>query len=196
MRDNGNWNMGRKLHSYSYHGLFRKMRNSVLIFLRIPSWVFSCAQNCKFHKVSQSVQSLSHVQLFAWTAAHQASLSFTISWSLPKLMSIESVIPSNHLILCHPLLPCLQSFPASGSFLLSWLFVSGGQSIEASASASVFPMIIQGWFPLGLIGLISLPSKGLSSLLQHHTLKASILWCSTFFLVQLSHPYWKNHSFD
>ena len=105
---------------------------------------------------------------------------------------------------CHPttwssVIPfssCLLSFPTSGSFPMSCLFESHGQNIEASASASVFPMIIQGWFPLGLIGLISLPSKGLSSLLQHHTLKASILWCSTFFLVQLSHPYWKNHSFD
>ena len=78
-----------------------------------------------------------------WTAARQASLSFTISWSLHKLISIESVIPSNHLILCHPLLLCPQSFSASGSFLMSQLFPSGGQSIGASASASVLPMNIQ-----------------------------------------------------
>ena len=80
------------------------------------------------------VQSFSHVWLFAtpWTAALQASLSFTISWNLLKLMSIELVMPSNHLGLCHP----LQSFPASGSFLMSRLFTSGGRSIGTSASAS------------------------------------------------------------
>ena len=91
------------------------------------------------------VQLLSHVQLFAtpWTTACQASLSFTISWSLLKLMSIESVMSSNHLILCCPLSYCLQSFPALGSFQMSQLFASGGQSIGASASASVFPIIIQ-----------------------------------------------------
>ena len=76
------------------------------------------------------VQLLSHVQLFVipWTAALQAFLSFTISQSLLKFMSIESVMPSNHLILCHPF-SCLQSFPASGSFPMSWLFTSGGQTI-------------------------------------------------------------------
>ena len=104
-----------------------------------------------------SVQSLSHVPLFAtpWTAARQASLSITNSQSLLKLKSIESVMPSSHLILCHPLPSCLQSFPASGSFPMSQ-FASGGQSIRvsASASASVLPMNIQGWFPLGLTGLI------------------------------------------
>ena len=106
-------------------------------------------------------QSPSCVQFFMtpWTAAHQASLSFTISQSLPKLMSIELVMPSNHLILCCPLLllPSIAlthiiptSFPASGSFPMSQLFLSGGQSIGASASASVLLMNIQGRFPLGL----------------------------------------------
>ena len=84
---------------------------------------------------------------------------------------------------------CLQSFPASRSFPVSWLFTSGGQSIGASASASVLPVNIQGWFPLGLSGLISLQSKGLSSLLQHHNSKASIIQHSAFFRVQLSNPY-------
>ena len=70
-------------------------------------------------------------------------------------------IPSNHLILCHPFSSCLQSLPASGSFPLSSLFASGGQSIGASASTSVLPVNIQGWFPLGLTGLVSLLSKGL-----------------------------------
>ena len=101
-------------------------------------------------------------------------------------MSIESVMPSNHSVLCHPLLLCLQSFPASGSFPMSQLFESGSQSSGASALASVFPMSVHGWFPLGLTRL----SQGtLKSLLQHHSLKASILWHSAFFMVQLSHPY-------
>ena len=91
------------------------------------------------------VHLLSHVQLFAtpWTAAQQTSLSFTISWSLLKLMPIESVMPSNRLILCRLLLLLLSTFPALGSFLVSQFFPSGGQSIGVSASASVLPMNIQ-----------------------------------------------------
>ena len=85
---------------------------------------------------------------------------------------------------CHPTISssasvfsfCLQSSPTSGSFPMSWLFASGGRSIGASASVSVLPVNIQGWFPLGWTGWISLQSKGLSSLLQHHNSKASILW--------------------
>ena len=83
---------------------------------------------------------------------------------------------------------CLQSFPASWSFPISWLFASGSQSI--GTSASVLPMNIQDWFHLGLTGLISLMSKGLlKSRLQHHNVKPSILWHLAFFVVQLSHPY-------
>ena len=91
------------------------------------------------------VQSLSRVRVFAtpWTAARQTSLSITNPWSLPKLMSIESVMPSNHLILGLPFSSCLQSFPASGSFQMSRLFTSGGQSIGVSASTSVLPMNTQ-----------------------------------------------------
>ena len=113
------------------------------------------------HIYTLVVQLLSHVQLFSTprTAISLASLSFTISWSLLKLMSIESVMPSNLLILCLPF-SCPQSFPASGSFPVSQLFVSGGQSFGASTSASVPLMNIQDWFPLGLTGLILL-SKGL-----------------------------------
>ena len=119
------------------------------------------------------VQSLSHVWLFEipWTAARQVSLSFTISWSLLKLMSIESVIPSNHLSLCCPLLFLPSTFLGIRDFPVSWLFASGGQSIRASASASVFPMKIQGWFPLGLTGLISLQSKGLSRVFSNTTVQ-------------------------
>ena len=101
-----------------------------------------------------SVQLLSSVWLFAtpWTAAHQASLSITNSRSWLKLMSIESVMPSNYLILCCPLLILPSIF---GSFPMCQFFTIGGQSIRDSASASVFPMNIQDWFPLQLIGLIS-----------------------------------------
>ena len=102
---------------------------------------------------SQSVQSLSHVRLFEtpWTAAHQASLSISNSQSLLKLMSIELVMPSNHLILCQPLLLLPSIFPSIRVFSSA----SGGQSNGASTSASVLPMNIQGWFPLGLTGVIS-----------------------------------------
>ena len=92
-----------------------------------------------------SVQSLSHVRLFAipWTAACQASLSITNSWSLPKLMSTESVMPSNQLILCHPLFLPLSIFPSIRVFSNSQFFASGGKSIGVSASASILPMNIQ-----------------------------------------------------
>ena len=124
---------------------------------------------------------------------------FHISQSFLKLMSMVSVMPFNSLILCHSLLLLLQSFPASGSFLMSRHFTSGSQSIGASVSKSVLPVYIQDWFPLGWTGWISLLSKGLSkSLLQHHRSKASILLHSAFFTVQLTsiYDYWKNHSFD
>ena len=114
------------------------------------------------------VQLLSCAQLFAtpWTAARQASQSFIISQSLLKLMSIESVIPSNYLILYCPLI-----LSSSGSFLMSQLFASGGQSIGASASASALPMNIRDWFLLGLTGLISLQSKGLSRVFSNTTVQ-------------------------
>ena len=127
----------------------------------------------------------------------QAFLSITNSWSPPKPMSIESVMPSNHLI---PFSSFPQSFPASGSFHMSQLFTSGGQSIGVSASTSVLPMNTQDWSPLEWTGWVSLQSKGLSrvpwvsertlkSLLQHHSSKASILQRSAFFTAQLSHLY-------
>ena len=97
-----------------------------------------------------------------------------------------------HLTISSPVIPFrLESFPASGSFPMSCFFWSGDQSIGVSASASILPMNIQDWFSLGLTGWISLQSKGLSSL-QHHSSKASILWHSAFFIVQLSHPYMTN----
>ena len=139
---------------------------------------------------TSSVQSLSHVWLFTTprTEAHQASLSITSSQCLLRLTSIESVMPSNRLILCHAFSFHLQSFPASGSFQMSQFFASGGPSIGVSASASVLPMNIQDWsfrmdwFNLAVWGT-------LRSLFQHHSSKASFLQRSAFFTVQLSHPY-------
>ena len=118
-----------------------------------------------------SVQSHSCVQLFAtpWTAASQASLSITNSQSLLKLMSIQSVMTSNHFILSS--FSCFQSFPASGSFQMSQFFTWGSQSIGVSASASVLPMNIQDWFPLGWTAWISLQSKGLSRVFSNTTVQ-------------------------
>ena len=140
-----------------------------------------------------SVQLLSRVWLFAtpWTAARQASLTITNSWSLLKLMSIASVIPSNHLILCRPLLLPPSIFPSIRVFSNE---SSGGQSIGVSTSASVLPMNIQDWFPLGCTGWISLQSKGLSNIFSNTTVQKH-----QFFSAQLSNPYrttGKNHSFD
>ena len=102
----------------------------------------------------------------------------SISWCHQTIKS--SVIPFSS---------CLLSFLASGSFQMSQFFTSGGQSIGVSASKSVLPMNIQDQFPLGLTGWLSLQSKGLKNFFQHHSSKASILQCSAFFIVQLSHPY-------
>ena len=120
-----------------------------------------------------SVQLLSRVLLFVtpWTAAHQASLSITNSRSLLKLMSIESVMPSNHLILCHHLLLPLLILPSIRVFSNELLFASSGQSIGVSASASILPMNIQDWFSLGLTGWISLQSKGFSRVFSNTTVQ-------------------------
>ena len=128
-----------------------------------------------------SVQSLSTVQLFVtpWTAAHQASLSIINSWSPPKPMSIESVLPSNHFILCHPLLHLPSIFPSIRVF--SNESASGGQSIGVSASISVLPVNTQEWSPLGWTGWISLQSKGLSRVFSNTTVQKH-----QFFDAQLS----------
>ena len=134
----------------------------------------------------------------AWTAACQASLSITISLSLLKLMSIESVMPSKHLILCCPLLLLPSIFPNIRVFLVSQLFTSGSQNIGASASASVLPMNIQGWFPFGLTGSISLLSKGLSGVFSNTTVPKCQFFDTQPYGPTLTsiHDYWKNHSFD
>ena len=140
---------------------------------------FSCSV------VSNSLQphGLQHARLLCPSPTPRAcSNSCPSSWCHPTI----SVVPFSS---------CLQSFPASGSFPISQLFTSDGQSIGVSATASVLPLNIQDWFPLGLTGLISLFScleslQGtLKSLRQHRSLKASILLHSAFFIVQLSHPY-------
>ena len=139
-----------------------------------------------------SVQLLSHVQLFAtpWTAACQASLSITNSWSLLKLMSIESVMASNHLILSHPLLlppsifPSIRVFFQMSAFHIRWpKYWSFSFNISPSNEYS-------GLISFSMVWLDLLAVQGiLKSLLQHHSSKASILQCSAFFIVQLSHPY-------
>ena len=142
-------------------------------------FVCMCVERLQF----SSVQSLSHVQLFAtpWKAAHQASLSTTNSWTRFKFMSIDSVMPSNQLILCCPLFLLPSSFPASGSFQMSQLFTWGGQSIGVSASASVLSVNIQDKSPLGCTGWISLQSKGLSRVFSNTTVQKH-----QFFSTQLS----------
>ena len=145
------------------------------------------------------LQSLSCAQLSAtpWAAACQASLSFSISWNLLKLMSIESVMPSSHLILCCPFLFLPQSFPALGSFPISWLFTADDPNI--GASAVVLPMNIQE-FPLGLTYLIPLLSEGLSTvfsktIVQNHQFSALSLHVHVPIFTSVC-DYWENHTFD
>ena len=139
-----------------------------------------------------SFQSLSCFQLFVtpWTAAHQASLSITNSWGLLKLMSIELVMPSNHLILCHPhllppsIFPRIRVFSNEPVLHIKWpKYWSFSFSISFSNEYLGLVSFRMDWFDL-------LTVQGtLKSLLQHHSSKASILQCLAFFIVQLSHPY-------
>ena len=154
-----------------------------------------------------SLQLLSHVWLFAtpWTAARQASLSITSSRdcsnSCPLSQWCHSITPSSVV----PFSFCLQSSPSSRSFLMSQFFASGGQSIGASTSASVLSNEYSGLISFRIDWSYLLAVQGtLKSLIQHRSSKASILWCSAFFMVQLSHygpaftpihDYWKSHSF-
>ena len=154
-----------------------------------------------YFSVSQSVQSLSCVPLFAtpWTAARQASLSFINSQSLLKLLSIEAVMPSSYLILYRPLLllpsifPSIRVFSKESVLCIRW-------PKHWSFSFSISPSNeYSGLISFRIAGFDLLAVQGtLKSLLQHHSSKASILWCSAFFMVQLIsiHDYWKNHSFD
>ena len=139
-----------------------------------------------------SVQSLSHVQLFVtpYTAACQASLFITNSQSLPKLMSIESVMPSNHLILCHPLIllpsifPSIRVFSKESVLHIRWpKYCSFSFSISPSNEYSELV-----YFRMDRLDLFAVQGT-LQSLLQHHSSKASVIQCSAFITVQLSHPY-------
>ena len=153
----------------------------VVLLFPVPAW-----------SVSHSVQWLSHVWLFAtpWTAAHQASLSITNSQSLLKLMSIESVRSSNQFILCRPLLlptsiiPSIRVFSNESVLRIMWKkYWNFSFSISPS---NVYSGLIS--FRIDWDDLLAVQGT-LKSLLQHHGSKASILWCSAFFMVQLSHPY-------
>ena len=149
------------------------------------TWIISTIQ-------FSSVQSLSRVRLFAtpWITARQACLSITNSWSPPKPMSIESVMPSNHLILCYPLILLPSIFPSIRVFLnesalcIRWpKYWSFSFNISPSNEHLGLNSFRMDWLDV-------LEVQGtLKSLLQHHSWKASILWCSAFFIVQLSHPY-------
>ena len=155
---------------------------------RIYCW--NCERNRE--KGISSAQSLNHVRLFVtlWIAAHQASLSITNSWSLPKLTSIESVIPSSHLMLCHPLLllpsipPSITVFSNESTLHMRWpKYWSFSFNISPS---NEHPGLIS--FRMNWLDLLAVQDT-LKSLLQHHSSKASILWHSAFFIVELSHPY-------
>ena len=150
-----------------------------MVYLTVANWI-------------SSIQLLSHVWLFVtpWTAACQASLSITNSWSLLKLMSIELVMPSNHLILCHPLLlppsvfPRIKVFSSETVLHIRWpKYWSFRFSIRPSNEYSGLISFRINWLDL-------LAVQGtLKSLFQHHSSKASILQCSAFFTAHLSHPY-------
>ena len=152
----------------------------------------SKVQCCEEEYCINSVQSLSRLRLFVtpWTAACQAFVSITNSQSLPKLISIESVMPSNHLILCHPLLflpsifPSIRVFSSELTLRMRWpKYWSFSFSIIPSKEIPGLNSFTMDWLDL-------LAVQGtLKSLLQHHSSKVSILWCSAFFTVQLSHPY-------
>ena len=156
---------------------------NILKYLTLFKVILICVMtNNQFSSVTQS-----WLFVTPWTVACQTSLSITNSWNLLKLMSIESVMPSNHLT---TLLLLPSVLPASGSFPVSNFFASGGWSTGASVSASVIPVNIQDWFSLGLTSLILLAVQGtLKSFFQHHSSKTSIFQCSVFFIVQFSHPY-------
>ena len=172
---------------------------SVSAYLQVlVLWSLASLESCPQFS---SVQSISRVRLFAtsWIVACQASLSITNSQSLPKVMSIQLVMPSSHLILCRPLLLLPQSLPSSGSFPMSHLFTWGGQSIGVSASASVLPMNTQDWSPLGWTGwILCSPRDSQESSPTPHFKSINYSAFSFLYSPTLTsiHDYWKNHSLD
>ena len=191
------WTINNKSKSRIEENSVKDMRVNVMVIML-----------CSFSKHSKMlngslivVQALSHVWLYVtpWTAAQQTSLSFTISKRLLKLMSIVRMMPSSHLILCHPLLLLPSIFPSIRVFSVSRLFTPRGQSIGASASTSVFLMNIQGWFPLELTGLLSLLLKNLSKVFCSTTIRKAWFFGSQPPWASNSHIHtWllENHSFN
>ena len=177
-----------------------KISNTLLYLSKALTKISKCSI-IYISSQTSSVQSLSHIWLFVtpWTSACQASLSITKSRGLLKLMFIESVMSSNHLIFCHPLLflasifPSIRVFSNESVLHIGWPKYSGFSfSISSSNEYSGLISFRMDWLDL-------LAVQGtLKSLLQHHSSKASILQCPAFFIVQLSsiHNYWKSHSFD
>ena len=172
--------------------IYGRRRKNYMAHYLLTIFVFNDAQSHIPSKLFSSFQSLSRVWLFAtpWITAHQASLSITNSWSLPKLMSVESVMPSNHLILCRPLLLLPSIFPSNRVFsnksalLIRWpKYWSFSFNIRSS---NKHPSLIS--FRVDWLDLLAVQGTH-KSLLQHHSSKASILRCSASFIVQLSHPY-------
>ena len=172
-----------------FHGTFFLKVYIYLVYIKTKVKVENVSSKITYFS---SVQSLSHVQLFVtpWTTARQASLSIINSWSPPKLMSIESVMPSNHLILCRPLLllpsifPSIRVFSNESTLHMRWpKYWSFSFNISPSKEHPWLISFRTDWLDL-------LVAQGtLKSLLQHYSSKASILQCSAFFIVQLSHPY-------
>ena len=149
--------------------------------------------------VIQFRQSVMFDSVMPWTAAHQVSLSITNSQSLLKLMSIQLVMPSNHLMLCHALLLLPSIFSSIRVFSNeSVLYIRWPKYWHFSFLNTHLPMNTQDWFLLGRTGGISLQSKGLSRVFSNTTVKKKIIQCSAFFILTLTsiHDYWKNHSLD
>ena len=169
-------------------------------FLYFQWWIYLCERRCDKEWIDWGFRS-SQFSQFSRSVVSYSLRPHELQHARPPCPSPTSGVHPNPCLSsrwCHPAISssvvpfssCPQSFPASGSFQMSQLFASGGQSIGVSALTSVLPMNTQDWSHLGWTGWISLQSKGLSRVfLQHHSSKASILWRSAFFIVQLSHPY-------
>ena len=183
------------INKYYIITFFKSWYKWITSFIDTPIYIHTVTANvyqlAKIHQFS-SVQSLSHVRLFAplWITAHQASLSITNSWSSLRLTSIDSVMPSSHLIFCSPILllpsipPSIRVFSNESTLHMRWpKYWSFSFSISPSND---HPRLIS--FRMDWLDLLAVQGT-LKSLLQHHSSKASILPCSGFFTVQLSHPY-------
>ena len=178
--------------SYDFHMLWKLI---CLLFL-FPNHL---KIHVKKHSSVQFSRSVVSDSATPWITARQASLSITISWSSLRFMSIESVMPSSHLILCRPLLLLPPIPPSIRVFSMSQLFIWGGQSIGVSALASFLPKNSQGWSPLEWTGWISLQSKGLSRVFSNTTLQKHEFFGAQLSSQSSSHIHtWplENHSLD